>query len=207
MIESQRKKAARLGANGLLLGEFVEASTAAKVAKVVVGAPASSRSSAVAIFIPENPREYAKPARHQKRVKASVWPSPSIVFLTNIGAARLALSAQEVPHSPRLIDRSFLLVTVLLCASAPERSQTTDVPDGALVIRGVWLFVALRDAVAATVASCSSPERTSRLMPDLRVPRFHTRSEVEDSEVLVRVCVANSLASGAPRRSGASFNA
>jgi len=51
MYESQRKKAAEAGANGLILGETREASTGAVVANALIGTPADRRGRAVAIYI------------------------------------------------------------------------------------------------------------------------------------------------------------
>ena len=51
MYESQRKKAAEAGANGLILGQTHEASTGAVVANALLGTPANRRGQAVAIYI------------------------------------------------------------------------------------------------------------------------------------------------------------
>ena len=54
MVNSQRKKAAGLGANGLILGAVQDASTGAKVAQVLLGTSANRKGKAIAIFIPED---------------------------------------------------------------------------------------------------------------------------------------------------------
>jgi hypothetical protein len=54
MINSQRKKAAALGANGLILGQVKDASTGAKVAQALLGTSANRKGQAIAIYIPED---------------------------------------------------------------------------------------------------------------------------------------------------------
>jgi|SRR5690242_2427102 len=54
MIESQRKKAAELGANGLILGQVKEASTGAQVARALLGTSANRKGNAIAIYIPSD---------------------------------------------------------------------------------------------------------------------------------------------------------
>ena len=54
MYESQRQKAARLGANGVILGETRDAGAVAVVANAVLGTPADRRGRAVAIYIAED---------------------------------------------------------------------------------------------------------------------------------------------------------
>jgi hypothetical protein len=54
MHESQRQKAARLGANGVILGETRDAGAVAVVANAVLGTPADRRGRAVAIWIAED---------------------------------------------------------------------------------------------------------------------------------------------------------
>ncbi len=52
MYESMRKKAADLGANGVVLGTVQQASTGAQVANALIGTPANRRGQATAIYIP-----------------------------------------------------------------------------------------------------------------------------------------------------------
>jgi hypothetical protein len=52
MVKSQRKKAAKLGANGIILGEQREPSTGAKIAKAFLGTSANRKGKATAIYIP-----------------------------------------------------------------------------------------------------------------------------------------------------------
>jgi hypothetical protein len=52
MVESQRKAAAKLGANGVILGTMQEPGTGAKVWSALIGTPADRQGKAVAIFIP-----------------------------------------------------------------------------------------------------------------------------------------------------------
>jgi hypothetical protein len=52
MYESQRKKAADIGANGLVLGPTRDANTAAQIAQTLIGTPANRRGRAIAIHIP-----------------------------------------------------------------------------------------------------------------------------------------------------------
>ena len=52
MVKSQRKKAAKLGANGLILGDQKDPSTGAKIAKAVLGTSANRKGRATAIYIP-----------------------------------------------------------------------------------------------------------------------------------------------------------
>jgi uncharacterized protein YpmB len=54
MINSQRKKAAKIGANGLILGDVRDASTGAKVAQALLGTSANRKGKAIAIYIPED---------------------------------------------------------------------------------------------------------------------------------------------------------
>lgn len=54
MIESQRKKAAELGANGLILGQMKDASAGAQVAQVLFGTSANRKGNAIAIYIPSD---------------------------------------------------------------------------------------------------------------------------------------------------------
>ncbi|MGH7531006.1 MAG: hypothetical protein ACREMN_11540 [Gemmatimonadales bacterium] len=54
MINSQRKKAASLGANGLILSETRDAGTGAKVAQALLGTSANRKGKAVAIYIPDD---------------------------------------------------------------------------------------------------------------------------------------------------------
>jgi hypothetical protein len=52
MINSQRKKAAELGANGLILGTMKDPSTGAKIASAIFGTSANRQGKAIAIHIP-----------------------------------------------------------------------------------------------------------------------------------------------------------
>jgi len=52
MINSQRKKAAELGANGVILGSMKDPSTGAKIASTLFGTSANRKGNAVAIYIP-----------------------------------------------------------------------------------------------------------------------------------------------------------
>jgi len=52
MIKNQRKKAAALGANGIVLGGFREPGAGAKIVGAVLGVGAERKGSAMAIFIP-----------------------------------------------------------------------------------------------------------------------------------------------------------
>lgn len=51
MYESQRKKAADVGANGLILGQSQEAGTGAQVAHALIGTAANRKGQATAIYI------------------------------------------------------------------------------------------------------------------------------------------------------------
>jgi hypothetical protein len=52
MANSQRKKAAKIGANGVILGEQKDPSTGAKLAKAFFGTSANRKGHSVAIYIP-----------------------------------------------------------------------------------------------------------------------------------------------------------
>jgi hypothetical protein len=52
MINSQRKKAAQLGANGVILGQMKDPSTGAKIARTLIGTSANRKGDAIAIYIP-----------------------------------------------------------------------------------------------------------------------------------------------------------
>ena len=54
MINSQRKKAAGLGANGLILGTMKDPSTGAKIASSIFGTSANRKGNAIAIYIPSD---------------------------------------------------------------------------------------------------------------------------------------------------------
>jgi len=54
MLNSQRKKAAELGANGIILGAMKDASTGAQVAQALLGTSANRKGRAVAIYIPSD---------------------------------------------------------------------------------------------------------------------------------------------------------
>lgn len=51
MFKSMRKKAAELGANGVILGEMKDPGTGAKVAKVLIGTSANRKGKSVAIYV------------------------------------------------------------------------------------------------------------------------------------------------------------
>ena len=52
MINSQRKKAAELGANGIVLGGFQEPKAGTKIVGALLGTGAERKGSALAIYIP-----------------------------------------------------------------------------------------------------------------------------------------------------------
>ena len=52
MVNSQRKKAAKLGANGIILGEQKDPSTGAKIADAFLGTGADRKGKSIAIYIP-----------------------------------------------------------------------------------------------------------------------------------------------------------
>ena len=52
MIKSQRKKAAELGANGIILGGFQEPKAGTKIIGALLGTGAERKGSALAIYIP-----------------------------------------------------------------------------------------------------------------------------------------------------------
>lgn len=54
MIKSQQKKAAQLGANGIILGQMKDASTGAQVAQAFLGTSANRKGRAIAIYIPSD---------------------------------------------------------------------------------------------------------------------------------------------------------
>jgi hypothetical protein len=54
MINSQRKKAAELGANGVILGNQKDASTSAQVFHALIGTSANRKGGALAIYIPSD---------------------------------------------------------------------------------------------------------------------------------------------------------
>lgn len=54
MANSQRKKAAKLGANGVILGDQKDPSTGAKIAKAFLGTSANRKGQSVAIYIPSD---------------------------------------------------------------------------------------------------------------------------------------------------------
>jgi len=54
MIRSQQKKAAQLGANGIILGQMKDASTGAQVAQAILGTSANRKGRSVAIYIPSD---------------------------------------------------------------------------------------------------------------------------------------------------------
>jgi hypothetical protein len=52
MVKSQRKKAAKLGANGIILGDQKDPSTGARIADALFGTGANRKGKATAIYIP-----------------------------------------------------------------------------------------------------------------------------------------------------------
>jgi hypothetical protein len=54
MVTSQRKKAAELGANGIILGQMKDASTGAQIAQAFLGTSANRKGAAIAIYIPSD---------------------------------------------------------------------------------------------------------------------------------------------------------
>src|SRR6266566_2462887 len=60
MVDSQRKKAAALGANGVILGTMQDPSTGAKVWNALIGTSANRKGYAVAILIPEDSARVAE---------------------------------------------------------------------------------------------------------------------------------------------------
>jgi hypothetical protein len=54
MINSQRKKAAQLGANGVILGQMKDPSTGARIARTLIGTSANRKGDAIAIYIPSD---------------------------------------------------------------------------------------------------------------------------------------------------------
>ncbi|SRR6266496_447884 len=54
MIKSQRKKAAGLGANGIVLGGFQEPKAGTKIVGALLGTGAERKGSALAIYIPDD---------------------------------------------------------------------------------------------------------------------------------------------------------
>jgi hypothetical protein len=55
MLESMRKKAGQVGANGVILSSSSEAGTGAKVAHALLGTSADRKGKAIAIFVYPNP--------------------------------------------------------------------------------------------------------------------------------------------------------
>ncbi len=51
MYESMRKKAADLGANGVIIGEVQQASEGSQIASALIGTPSNRRGQATAIYI------------------------------------------------------------------------------------------------------------------------------------------------------------
>ena len=60
MINSQRKKAAELGANGVILGQMKDASTSAQVFQALLGTSANRKGGAIAIYIPSDSTRVAE---------------------------------------------------------------------------------------------------------------------------------------------------
>jgi hypothetical protein len=65
MIDSQRKKAAKLGANGLILGKMADPSTGSKIAQALLSTSANRKSDAVAILIPSDSGRVAAACKGQ----------------------------------------------------------------------------------------------------------------------------------------------
>jgi len=65
LIDSQRKKAAKLGANGLILGKMDDPSTGAKIAQALLSTSANRKSDAVAILIPSDSNRVASACKGQ----------------------------------------------------------------------------------------------------------------------------------------------
>lgn len=59
MLNSQRKKAAELGANGIILGAIKDASTGAQVFQALIGTSANRKGRSVAIYIPSDSAQVA----------------------------------------------------------------------------------------------------------------------------------------------------
>jgi len=66
MINSQRKKAAELGANGLILGTMKDPSTGAKIASSIFGTSANRKGNPVAIYIPSDSSRVAAACKRRK---------------------------------------------------------------------------------------------------------------------------------------------
>jgi hypothetical protein len=66
MIRSQQKKAAQLGANGIILGQIKDASTGAQVAQAFLGTSANRKGRAIAIYIPSDTARVAAACRPQQ---------------------------------------------------------------------------------------------------------------------------------------------
>lgn len=60
MINSQRKKAAKLGANGIILGFMKDPSTGAQVWHALIGTNANRKGGALAIYIPSDSSRVAE---------------------------------------------------------------------------------------------------------------------------------------------------
>jgi hypothetical protein len=80
MITSQRKKAAQVGANGLILGETAEPKAGTKIIGALFGTGAERKGKAIAIWIPEDSartmeicsgKDPAPSASHQRLIEAS----------------------------------------------------------------------------------------------------------------------------------------
>lgn len=65
MIRSQQKKAAQLGANGIILGQMKDASTGAQVAQAFLGTSANRKGRAIAIYIPSDTARVATACKQQ----------------------------------------------------------------------------------------------------------------------------------------------
>jgi hypothetical protein len=69
MINSQRKKAAELGANGIILGQQKDASAGAKAVSALFGTSANRKGDAVAIFVPSDTARSRQACEAQRQAK------------------------------------------------------------------------------------------------------------------------------------------
>src|SRR6266513_1684055 len=71
MINSQRKKAAALGANGIILGSMKDAGTGAQVWHALIGPSANRKGGALAIYIPSDSGRVAEACKVTSSGQAS----------------------------------------------------------------------------------------------------------------------------------------
>ena len=71
MINSQRKKAAQVGANGVILGSQKDASTGAQVWHALLGTSANRKGGALAIWIPSDSAKTAETCKAAAAAQAS----------------------------------------------------------------------------------------------------------------------------------------